>query len=93
MRLQRRDFNLSWLLAGLSGSAAAQPAQPAQTVVWSGFPPGGLGDQVTRPLLDKLKGRWPSTMILDSKPGAGGRIAARTPPPSPHHAAPRRSRQ
>jgi tripartite-type tricarboxylate transporter receptor subunit TctC len=45
-------------------------------VIWSGFPPGGLGDQVTRPLLDRLKGRWPGTLILDSKPGAGGRIAA-----------------
>ena len=57
----------------LTGSAFAQPTQ---TIVWSGFPPGGLGDQVTRPLLDKLRGRWPGTMILDSKVGAGGRIAA-----------------
>lgn len=73
MRLQRRDLNLSCLLAAMCGGARAQPAQ---TVIWSGFPPGGLGDQVSRPLLDKLKGRWPSTMILDSKPGAGGRIAA-----------------
>ena len=51
-------------------------AMPAQTVVWSGFPPGGLGDQITRPLLERLKGRWPGAMLLDSKPGAGGRIAA-----------------
>ncbi len=51
-------------------------AQPATTVIWSGFPPGGLGDQVTRPLLERLKGKWPGTLILDSKPGAGGRIAA-----------------
>ena len=73
MPLNRRDLSLGFGLAGLVGSARAQPAQ---TVVWSGFPPGGLGDQVTRPLLEKLKGKWPSTMILDSKPGAGGRIAA-----------------
>ena len=73
MPLNRRDLSLGFGLAGLVGSAHAQPAQ---TVVWSGFPPGGLGDQVTRPLLEKLKGKWPSTMILDSKPGAGGRIAA-----------------
>ena len=57
-------------------AAPAAFAQPAQTVVWSGFPPGGLGDQVTRPLLERLRGRWPATVILDSKPGAGGRIAA-----------------
>ncbi len=51
-------------------------AQPAVTTIWSGFPPGGLGDQVTRPLIDRLRGRWPGTLLLDSKPGAGGRIAA-----------------
>ncbi len=31
---------------------------------------------MTRPLLDRLKGRYPGTLILDSKAGAGGRIAA-----------------
>lgn len=76
MPLNRRDLSLGFGLAGLVGILGSARAQPAQTVVWSGFPPGGLGDQVTRPLLEKLKGKWPSTMILDSKPGAGGRIAA-----------------
>ena len=71
MALTRRLFNLSALAL-----PTAARAQPAQTVVWSGFPAGGLGDQVTRPLLERLKGRWPGTIILDSKPGAGGRIAA-----------------
>jgi tripartite-type tricarboxylate transporter receptor subunit TctC len=60
--------------AGLLGAGAS--AQPATTVIWSGFPSGGLGDQVTRPLLDRLKGRYPGMLMLDSKPGAGGRIAA-----------------
>ncbi|WP_119157278.1 Bug family tripartite tricarboxylate transporter substrate binding protein [Caldimonas tepidiphila] len=69
----------------LSGAAALSAAAllprafaqgPGQTVIWSGFPAGGLGDQVTRPLLDRLKGRYPGTVLLDSKPGAGGRIAA-----------------
>ena len=55
---------------------AANATVPATTVLWSGFPPGGLGDQVTRPLLDKLRGRYPSTLVLDSRAGAGGRIAA-----------------
>jgi tripartite-type tricarboxylate transporter receptor subunit TctC len=72
----RRRFNLSLLGSALRRWPAPAFAQPAQTVIWSGFPPGGLGDQVTRPLLDRLKGRWPGTLILDSKPGAGGRIAA-----------------
>jgi tripartite-type tricarboxylate transporter receptor subunit TctC len=75
MTLHRRTVNLSLLLAALCVGGMAG-AQPAQTIVWSGFPPGGLGDQVTRPLLDQLKGRYPGTLILDSKVGAGGRIAA-----------------
>jgi tripartite-type tricarboxylate transporter receptor subunit TctC len=71
MLLHRRTLALAlWALA------ATASAQPSQTVVWSGFPPGGLGDQVTRPLLERLKSRHPGTLILDSKAGAGGRIAA-----------------
>ena len=58
---------------GLAGPAAAQPA--VTTVIWSGFPAGGLGDQVTRPLIDRLRGTYPATLVLDSKPGAGARIA------------------
>ncbi|WP_158213283.1 tripartite tricarboxylate transporter substrate binding protein [Pigmentiphaga sp. NML080357] len=50
--------------------------QPANTVVWSGFPVGGLGDQVSRPLVEQLRSRYPGTIVLGSKPGAGGRIAA-----------------
>jgi tripartite-type tricarboxylate transporter receptor subunit TctC len=67
----------AWMLAAAAalGSAAAD-AQPATTVIWSGFPAGGLGDQVSRPLLERLKGRYPGTLVLDAKPGAGGRIAA-----------------
>jgi len=76
MNLQRRHLN-RWLLgSGALALCIGAAAQPAQTVVWSGFPPGGLGDQVTRPLLERLKGRYPATLILDSKAGAGGRIAA-----------------
>ena len=58
---------------GLWGPARAQPAGTA--VIWSGFPSGGLGDQVTRPLIDKLRSRYPANLVLDSKPGAGARIA------------------
>lgn len=82
MQQQRRTLCQLLAAAGLAPAIAttttawAQPAAPAQTVIWSGFPAGGLGDQVTRPLLERLKGRWPGTLILDSKAGAGGRIAA-----------------
>jgi tripartite-type tricarboxylate transporter receptor subunit TctC len=76
MNLRRRAFNQSLFLLAGAGLWRAAVAEPSQTVIWSGFPPGGLGDQVTRPLLDRLRGRYPGTMLLDSKPGAGGRIAA-----------------
>jgi tripartite-type tricarboxylate transporter receptor subunit TctC len=80
MRDSRRDFLRAAASAASAAAAwsAALPvrAQPAQTTIYSGFPPGGLGDQVTRPLIDRLKGRYPSTLVYDSKPGAGGRIAA-----------------
>lgn len=71
----RRSFVV---LAAAAMVVVCSPArsQPAITMLWSGFPPGGLGDQVTRPLIDKLKGRYPGTIIYDTKPGAGGRIAA-----------------
>lgn len=77
MMLDRRRFQLA-ALAALCGASAARAQQtvPTQTFVWSGFPPGGLGDQVSRPLIDRLKGKWPGTLVYDTKVGAGGRIAA-----------------
>jgi tripartite-type tricarboxylate transporter receptor subunit TctC len=76
MTVNRRTSLRALLFASATPWMLPVRAQPAQTVVWSGFPPGGLGDQVTRPLMDRLKGRWPGMLILDSKVGAGGRIAA-----------------
>ena len=64
------------LAAALALLPLVAQAQPATTILWSGFPPGGLGDQVTRPLIERLKGRYPSALVYDTKPGAGGRIAA-----------------
>ncbi len=62
-------------LLGLSTTAArAQLAGNAFVV--SGFPPGGMGDMVARPLAEKLRGKYAESLLLDSKPGAGGRIAA-----------------
>jgi tripartite-type tricarboxylate transporter receptor subunit TctC len=55
------------------GLARAQSAGNAFVV--SGFPPGGMGDMVARPLTEKLRGRYAESLMLDSRPGAGGRIA------------------
>jgi tripartite-type tricarboxylate transporter receptor subunit TctC len=73
---QRRLFvRLPLAIAALSAQGLVR-AQQGTVLIWSGFPPGGLGDQVTRPLLERLKGKFPATLVYDTKPGAGGRIAA-----------------
>ena len=59
----RRKFEL--FLLSLFASAAVHAQVPSQIVVWSGFPPGGLGDQVSRPLLQRMKARWPGTLVYD----------------------------
>jgi tripartite-type tricarboxylate transporter receptor subunit TctC len=59
-------------LTGTSLSAFAQSSQPRILV---GFPAGGTVDVVARRLAEKLKSSYMDNIIVDSKPGAGGRIA------------------
>jgi tripartite-type tricarboxylate transporter receptor subunit TctC len=42
----------------------------------SGFPAGGMGDLVSRPLADKMRGTYAGNVLVESKVGAGGRLAA-----------------
>ncbi len=67
------------LLLAAASLAAGQRLAQAQTAgnafVVSGFPPGGMGDMVARPLAEKLRGKYAESLLLDSRPGAGGRIA------------------
>ena len=72
--IDRRTWTAAAALSAIGITPRAQ-AQSGTAVIWSGFPSGGLGDQVTRPLIDRLRGKWPQTLVLDSKPGAGARIA------------------
>lgn len=75
--MKRRHFLQSGAAATLAITTSRAVGQPSGTVtIWSGFPAGGLGDQVTRPLLDQIRQRSPLHFVYDSKPGAGGRIAA-----------------
>ena len=76
--MTKRRLFLQLPLAGAAAATLGARAQPlpATVFVWSGFPPGGLGDQVTRPLIGVMKGKFPATLVYDTKPGAGGRIAA-----------------
>ena len=54
--------------------AAAQLAGNAFIV--SGFPAGGMGDLLSRPLSEKLRGSYAANVLVDNRVGAGGRLAA-----------------
>ncbi len=60
--------------------AHAQAAQTPQAVldtvrVLCGYPAGGTTDAVSRRVADKLRPGYGKTVLVENKPGAGGRIA------------------
>ena len=64
-------------VAGLSlGLALAAQAQDKPLRILVGFAPGGSTDTVARLIADKLHGPLGRTVIVENKPGAGGRFAA-----------------
>jgi tripartite-type tricarboxylate transporter receptor subunit TctC len=60
------------LTAGAKPAVAQTIAKPARLIV--GLPAGGAPDAVARLLAEHMKGYAPS-LIVDNRPGAGGRIA------------------
>ncbi|MDR6855726.1 Bug family tripartite tricarboxylate transporter substrate binding protein [Variovorax guangxiensis] len=77
--MDRRHF--LHLLQGGAALAALGPAGRAlaqlngNASIVSGFPAGGMGDHVARPLAEKLRGKYAAGVVVESKTGAGGRIA------------------
>ena len=75
-------FNRRQFVRSATGAVAAFPGvllaqapaitKPARIVV--GFPPGGSADLMARALAQQL-GSYAPSVIVDNKPGAGGRIA------------------
>lgn len=76
--MQRRSF------IGVTGAAAAAltaptlraqewPSAPVRIIV--GFPPGGGTDVGARTLVERLQAAYPGGIIVENKPGAGGRLA------------------
>ncbi len=63
----------------LGGAALAAPAatwaQDKTVRIIVGFPPGGSVDVVARLLADKMRVSLQQSVIVDNKPGAGGRLA------------------
>lgn len=72
-QLTRRTLSLAALsLAVLSPNLQAQEKPPLKILV--GFPPGGSADVLARMVADALRDDF-GTIVVDNKPGAGGRIA------------------
>ena len=65
---------LAALFAAAAGGAAAQGDKPIRILV--GFPPGGASDAIARVLADKLPPILKQPVIVENKPGVGGRLAA-----------------
>lgn len=55
--------------------ARAQAPSLDTARILTGFPPGGTVDVVARRLADRLRGSYAKTMLVENKPGAGGRLA------------------
>lgn len=72
--MNRRDLIAGAAAFGLG--AGRTMAQVTPTVVVSGFPAGGMGDVVARPLMEQLRGKYADVMLFENRAGAGGRIAA-----------------
>jgi tripartite-type tricarboxylate transporter receptor subunit TctC len=72
-QLTRRTLGLAALsLAVLTPNLQAQEKPPLKILV--GFPPGGSADVLARMVADALRDDF-GTIVVDNKPGAGGRIA------------------
>ena len=72
-RLTRRALGLVALsLAVITPSLQAQDKPPLKILV--GFPPGGSADVLARMVAEALRNDF-GTIVVDNKPGAGGRIA------------------
>ncbi|MEP6789924.1 MAG: Bug family tripartite tricarboxylate transporter substrate binding protein [Ramlibacter sp.] len=70
--MKRRHF------AALAATALAAPAVLAQErtmKILVGFPPGGSADVIARILAEKMRASLGQNVIVDNKPGAGGRVA------------------
>jgi tripartite-type tricarboxylate transporter receptor subunit TctC len=72
MPLIRRTF-IGLCVASLCAAAAAQGGTVKLVV---GFPAGGAGDIIARLVGEKIAVSLGTTVIVENKPGAGGRIAA-----------------
>jgi tripartite-type tricarboxylate transporter receptor subunit TctC len=74
--IQRRNLLQGIASIGALGWSGAFANQLALSKLLVGFPPGGTADALSRRLAEKLAGTFAQTVLVDSRPGAGGQIAA-----------------
>jgi tripartite-type tricarboxylate transporter receptor subunit TctC len=71
--MRRRDTLIAALLAPAAGALRAQ----GETLrIVTGFAPGGATDRVARIVGEKLQAKLGTTVIVENRTGAGGRLAA-----------------
>ncbi|NDZ15302.1 ABC transporter substrate-binding protein [Variovorax sp. WS11] len=63
-------------LSALAATAAFAQAQDGPLRIVVGYAPGGATDRVARIVGDKLQAKLGVPVVVDNKPGAGGRLAA-----------------
>lgn len=75
MKPNRRHLLAAGAALALPGLLRAQTGQrPIRILV--GFPPGGATDAITRTVVDRLPALLGQPVIVENKPGVGGRMAA-----------------
>jgi tripartite-type tricarboxylate transporter receptor subunit TctC len=74
------SFNRRAAISAITAAAAAASlpafAQAAPIKILVGFPPGGSADATARLIAEKMTASMGAPVIVENRPGAGGRIAA-----------------
>jgi tripartite-type tricarboxylate transporter receptor subunit TctC len=77
--LNRRECVVTGLSAamgaGMFGASRATAQISGTCFIVSGFPAGGIGDLISRPMAEKMRGSYATNVLVDSRVGAGGRLA------------------